>query len=233
MSDHDPLISDEASPKPAPATSGAPPDHRRGGGRPDGPPKEGKQPDVDPELLADYAEFQSWKAAQAEAAAEGQVVPAGSAEVANDGAEDSRQIKLLEVPIPGGGPDGTERVEQYSLVDVDRDVLAHLSMLTTLADTDMDKAQALFEAMLLPADYVRLRRDVKVAARNIRNAALADPDSDVLSIEDLWGAIADAVAEPLRELSSDPKRVALLRGRSRTGRSSKNGSTPVGLPSSS
>lgn len=230
MSDHE-HITDEAPPSAAPATAGPAQAPRPGPGRPDGPPKEGKAPDVDPELLEDYADFKAWRAARAEAEA---VVPAGSAEVAQGYAgSDTRQIKVLEVPIPGGGPGGEERVEQYHLVDIDRDVLAHLSMLTTLADTDMDKAQALFEAMLLPADYVRLRRDVKVAARNIRNAAIADPNAEVLSIEQLWGAIADAVAEPLRELSADPKRVALLRGPSPTGPSSRNGSTPVGLPSSS
>lgn len=197
---------------------------------PPGKPDDNKPAPVDPDLLEDYATQQAFKEflAEREAKAAGQVVPAGSAEVANADATDG-PIKHLEVPIPDG-KGGTDRTEVYTLVDIDRDVIAHLSMLTTLADTDMDKAQALFEAMLLPEDYVRLRRHVKLAARAIRQHAV-DTGEKPITIEELWRMIADAVAEPLQELQSDPKRLALLRGPSRTGPTSKTASTPVGLPS--
>lgn len=192
-----------------------------------------ERPPVDPDLLADYAEQEGFREFldewEARKAGGGEPVPFNGTG-ARPPVSHVGPVKVLEVPIPG-----EEKARRYTLVDIDRDVIAHLSMLTTLADTDMDKAQALFEAMLLPADYVRLRRDVKLAARRLREISIEAAERgeavEVPSIEELWRGVADAVSAPLKELNEDPKRAALLRGPSPTGPSSKNASTPEALPS--
>lgn len=178
-------------------------------------PKDEGPPPVDVNLLADYAEFESWKRARAADA--------------DESAEALAAPTVLELSLPPVRPGGDMIVKSYRLAPLDRDVIVHLQVLVTFSDTDQDKAIALFDALLEPDEFDRLQKDLRPALRQIRRARAADPTAP--SIEDTWVAMAQAVAEPLQVLVSDPKAAALLIGRSPTGPASSSNSAPSALPS--
>lgn len=191
-------------------------------GSPTGPPRNGPAeppPPVDPQLLDDYEQFQAWKRLRDEAAAaNGELADTG------DSALDPASFKLR---IRDG-----ETVHEFQTVDVtDENVLAHLQVLVTFAESDTDRAAAVFEAVLGPVEYVRLQKMIKPMLRRIDAAHAADPDGNP-SVLETWQNMIATVAKPIQELASDPKRLDSLRGRSSTGRSSKTGSQRAALPSS-
>jgi hypothetical protein len=194
----------------------------RSAGAPTGPPRNGATdppPPVDPKLLDDYEQFQAWKAMRAEAAA------------ANDGLSDDGDSALDPFSFKLRIRDG-ETVHEFTTVDVtDENVLAHLQVLVTFAESDTDRAAAVFEAVLGSIEYVRLQKMIKPMLRRIEAAHAADPDN-CPSVLETWQNMISTVAKPIQELASDPKRLDSLRGRSSTGRSSKTGSPPAALPSS-
>lgn len=172
---------------------------------------QGQTPEVDPDELADYAEFEAWK--QSRRAAAAAVDPPREAP------------KSLTLTLP----DGTENV--YELLPVDEDTVAMLSALVTMADTDAEKASAVFDSVLHPDSYDKLKRDLGPVLRNIRRERLRNPDAP--SVMDTWVALAQAIVAPLQELMDDPKKRDSLAGRSPTGPSSNGSSVRSALPSMS
>lgn len=166
-------------------------------------------PPVDVSTLPDYEEFQAFKLHQAELAkrSSGEAVLPDS------------------IVLVFGGAEHT-----YRLVDIDNDVLSHLTVLTTFAENSADKAVALFEALLTPDDFDRLRNDIRPAMRDVRRKHMKDPEN-APSISDVWIEMAEAVATPIKEFVADPKRVGSLAGPSPTGTLSNTGSPPSALPS--
>lgn len=173
-------------------------------------------PPVDPSTLPDYAEYQAWKQAQAERQRAAGEPPAVD-------------FERLVLRIPDG-----ETVHEFRTVDVtDENVIAHLQLLVTFADNDMDRAGALFEALLGPAEYDRLRKAIRPMIRRIGLAYFEDPENNP-SIQDVWVNMARTISEPIKHLQSDPKDYDSPDGRSHTGRSSITGSEPKSaLPPSS
>lgn len=172
--------------------------------------KSDQPPPVDPEALADYAEFEAFRKAKAEADATEPEMP-----------------EAVELVVDG-------QVRRYEMTRLDKDVLAHLQVLTTFADNDAEKAVAVFEALLLPDAFDALKTDLRPALQQIRRdqaAAKAKGEEPGPGISDVWVAMARTVTEPLQELIKDPKRAASLAGQSPTGRGSKPGSPVSALPS--
>lgn len=171
-------------------------------------------PAVDPSTLPDYAEFQAWKARQTEA---------------SKPSEASIDVEELVLEIPDG-----DTVHRFTTVDItDDNVVAHLQVLVTFADNDMDRAGALFEALLGPIEYDRLRRTIRPMMRRIGAAYFDDPENNP-SIQDVWIGMARTIAEPIKKLQSDPKYAGSQPGRSATGPTSSIASEPTSaLPPSS
>jgi hypothetical protein len=168
----------------------------------------GQEPPVSPDELKDYREFRAFQdAREAELAAETPALPTSL---------------VLEV-------DGKDQT--YRLCDLDRDVVVHLQALVTFAETDTERAISLFDALLEPDEFDRLKKDLRPALRAVKKAHMADPEAP--TVEDVWRGMAEAVAGPIRELMSDPKRLASLGGRSPTGVSSTTDSPRSALPSMS
>lgn len=200
-----PNVSDESpSSLPAPAPPRSP--TAAAAGQPSDQP-----PPVDPESLADYAEFRAWKESQAER----EEPEPGTAAL---------DVAALKLEIPDG-----DQVHTFRIVDLSRDVLAHLQVLATFADTDMDRAAAIFEALLGPVEYDRLRKTVRPMFRKIAAAHLTDPDGNP-SVADVWTNMATAISQPIKELTDDPKRIDSLRGPSPTGEESRSTAIDSGLP---
>lgn len=213
MSDQ-PHISDNApSGLPDQRPPSAPAPHSGGQPNPGG---QTDQPDpVDPAALEDYAEFQAWKRAKAEREEITLVATGGPAAL---------DIDTLKLEIPDG-----DTIHTFEIANLDKDVLAHLQVLATFADTDMDRAAAIFEALLGPVEYERLRKTVRPMFRRIALAHSQDPEANP-SIADVWTGMAEAVAKPIQELASDPKRIDSLRGASATGDESRSTSPASALP---
>ena len=212
MSDHPPISDNVPSDLPTPAPSTAPTPHA--GGHPQ-PAANGQPPDqpppVDPSTLSDYDEFLAWKRANEE-----------REQARADGA--ALDVDQLKLEIPDG-----DTVHEFLIVDLTKDVLAHLQVLATFADTDMDRAAAIFEALLGPTEYERLRRTVRPMFRRIAQAHIDDPEANP-SVADVWTNMAQAVATPIQELARDPKRIDSLRGPSATGQGSRSTSPESALP---
>lgn len=204
MSNHQPISDENPSNLPEPTAPNSPPAEQ---------PEDGQPPPVDPASLADYAEFEAWKKAKDERKA-GEATSAAAA-------LDFEQLKL---EIPDG-----DTVHEFLIIDLNRDVLAHLQVLATFADTDMDRAAAIFEALLGPVEYERLRKTVRPMFRRIALAHQEDPEN-APSVGDIWTNMARAISEPIQELSKDPKRIDSLRGPSATGDESRSTSTASALP---
>lgn len=207
MSNHQPISDENPSNLPEPVAPNKP--AAQGANQP----KDGETPPVDPASLADYAEFQAWKQSQAEREAGDATSAAAALDV---------QSLVLEIP------DG-DTVHTFRIVDLSKDVLAHLQVLATFADTDMDRAAAIFEALLGPVEYERLRKTVRPMFRRIALAHEQDPENKP-SVGDVWTNMATAISQPIKELSEDPKRIDSLRGASATGDESRSTSTDSALP---
>lgn len=197
-----------------PAEPGHTPSTRR---RPASEGRNDPPPDIDPQLLPDYQEFLAFKARQRE---NGAVEPAG--------VEPSVDIDRLVLEIPDG-----DKMHRFQMVDVtNRDVLAHLQVLITFAENDMDRAAAIFEALLGPHEYDRLRKIVRPMFRRIAAAHMDDPDNNP-SVETVWVEMASTISKPIAEMANDPKGQDSQRGPSHTGHSSNTGSPRSALPPSS
>lgn len=174
--------------QPAAAAPGPRPGHRPGS-----PPVQPGQPaPVDPAALTDYNGNQSFHAA----VAEGAPVPA----------EELDGPPRLSVVLPINGKD-----EIFTLQEITRDSIALLQALSTLADNDAERAGAVFESMLGPAEYKRLQRLIRPALRDVAARHAADPENNP-SIADVWVSMAEAITKPLTELADDPKRRDSLLG---------------------
>lgn len=164
-------------------------------------------PPVDPDLLEDYAEFKQWKRLQEERQQEQTAA-----------AVDFENL-VLEIQ------DGQD-VHSFRMVDVtDRDVHAHLEALSTFAENNIERASALFQTLLEPGEYDRLKRLVGPMFRRVAAAHRQDPTQP--SVEDVWVGMARTITKPIEELQADPKRLDSLRGHSSTGHSSSTGSEPT------
>lgn len=180
-------------------------------------------PPVDPTLLDDYENQQAFREFLEERQRKQQREAAAA-----DNAPATLDVNRLVLEIPDG-----DDVHTFETVDVtDENVLAHLQILITFSDTDMDRAGALFEALLGPHEYDRLRKTIRPMIRRIGAAWFDDPENNP-SIQDVWINMARTISEPIRRMQADPKDSGSQHGRSHTGHSSSIGSeTKSALPPS-
>lgn len=168
-----------------------------------------KTPDIDPLSVEDLAEFKAWKEAQAEySKADLPSIP--------------NKLELVD-------PSKPDKVHEFRLAPLDEDVLATLQALATFAETDTERAAAMFQAVLLPGEYERLKAMMPRFIRDVRKRRIADGEAP--SVADVWVAMANELVGPLMEAMQDPKRFASQLGLSENGAESASTSDASGLPS--
>lgn len=210
MSNHDPHSIQDDVPFHPGAAQPAPVQGHAGHHQPRPPGPDDQPPPVDPQALEDYsATLTGFREDQAvvEATTDGAAAPI-----------------IVVLPLPDGSD------ARYTVRDPrDESVRSYLEALAMFAETDVQQAQAVFEALLGPEQYADMGRRIKPVLRDVVRRSAVDPTAP--TVADVWKQLADGIMAPIRALAEqNPKGSGSPGGQSPTGNGSGTNAGPSGLP---